>query len=101
MANRLKYIITCSVDAEDSYLERVCDSFEEAITLLETLYEDAENSKQGKLGKVTNPKWINPYTLQVTFQAQCGHVFVKEWRTYQIHNELESNIYSKTPWITY
>lgn len=101
MENRLKYTITCAVNDDNSYLERVCDSLEEAIALLETLYEDAAKSKQGKLGKVTNPKWINPYTLQVTFQTQCGRIVVKEWRTYQIHNEWESNIYSKTPWITY
>lgn len=101
-----KYIITSLHEAENykkAFLVRICDTLEEAKSLLETLYKDAEQNKQGRLSKISNPKWLdeNHTALQITATMSAGWITTKTTETLYITDEHVKNIYDKTPWIEY
>lgn len=102
----LKYIITSLQEATNykkAFLVCICDTLDYAKELLETLYADAEQGKQGKVGKISNPKWLdeNHTTLQITTTMSAGWITTETTETYYITDEHADNIYSKHPWIEY
>lgn len=97
------YTITITHIYEDgkiqSFLERICDNYDTAKQLLNSLYDEAFNEFEGRHCKYSDPKWLDDNTLQVTSTIRCGGIVCKTTEVYSIHSEMEANIYSRKEWI--
>jgi hypothetical protein len=107
MEKKLKYIITSIQEYKDgtkkAFLTRICDNIEDARTLLQRIYEDAENNRAGRYATLSNPKWLDDKhnTLQVTSTTRTSWVHMEVTETYCLSDDWTTNIYDKALWISY
>ena len=105
MTKELLYTITCNCKYNDgkerSYLIRITPDYEFAKNLMQTIYDEAEQNVETKIGTYSDPKWLDDKhrTIQVTNTCHCLGVKQVVTEVYTLNNEWSSNIYSENDWI--
>ena len=84
-----QYTITRLVERQDgskeTYLEAICDSFEEAEGLLQDIYNDCcDMPYESKIGTYSDPKWIEYDKLRVDCTLRAGNTTLTSVDTFSI-----------------
>ena len=106
--SKLWYAITChhkhlQLEIEETFLVRLVKTLDEAKSLLQGAYEDAESNKKSKYGiEYSDPKWLDEehFTLQLKSDVSInGWLHSTIIETYSIHDEWNFNIFSNKSWL--
>lgn len=69
----------------DTFLECTTDTYEQAKTLLEDVYNDCKEGFESKTGaKYSNPKWLDKNILQVDCHLRAGYSILHTVDTFKI-----------------
>lgn len=84
-----------------SYLLRICDTKEQAVELMQSIFDDAESERPLKHGKMINPKWLDEHhrRLEVTHVCCCGWIRTETKEVYQLNQEAKDTMFSKKIWM--
>ena len=105
---KLWYVITChhkhvQTESESTFLVRIVKTLDEAKKLMQSIYDDAEAHRTGRLGvEYSDPKWLdeNHYQLQVKADINInGWLHSTTIETYDLHDDWNFNIFSNEPYI--
>lgn len=102
---KVLYTITVNVEYNDgtqmSYVTRITPDEEFAKSLMQSIYDDAENKRSTKVGVYSNPEWVdeNHNVLKVLCTCGVGYMSVEFPHTYTLNAEWEDNVFSKQTWV--
>lgn len=104
---KLWYYITChhkhvQLGSESTFIVRMVKTLDEAKELMQSIYDDAAKGRVGRMGKYSDPKWLDEdhYKVQITHDINInGWLHSTTIETFDIHDDWNFNIFSDKSWI--